>query len=61
MLHPAVTSIAVTANGNNTWLGEAPSGYWIGDYIDSGLLMMIGGIPWQVNILCISFYLYRYR
>jgi len=49
MLHPAVTSIANTANKNSSWLGEAPTGYWIGNYVDSALLLILGGIPWQVN------------
>lgn len=49
LLHPAVTSLSETARANDSWLGEAPQGPAIGLYIDSYLLLIFGGIPWQVN------------
>ncbi|KAI0213393.1 High-affinity choline transporter 1 [Lamellibrachia satsuma] len=47
--HSAVTSIVETSrNSNDTWLGAWPQDYWIGNYVDSALLLIFGGIPWQV-------------
>ncbi|KAK2180844.1 hypothetical protein NP493_423g02008 [Ridgeia piscesae] len=47
--HSAVTSIAETSrDANVTWLGVWPEDYWIGNYVDSALLLIFGGIPWQV-------------
>ena len=46
-MHPAVTSIAET---KEKWLGTvevADSGY----YVDHYLLLIFGGIPWQVSTL----------
>ena len=45
-----MSSIVDTANDSNvTWLGEWPEDYWIGNYVDSALLLIFGGIPWQVR------------
>ncbi|ELU16697.1 hypothetical protein CAPTEDRAFT_113629 [Capitella teleta] len=49
LTHEAVSSISSTAGGPDGWLGEDNlSGKFIGLYIDSGLLLVFGGIPWQV-------------
>ncbi|KAK3768201.1 hypothetical protein RRG08_031736 [Elysia crispata] len=45
MTHDAVSSI--TRNNSEPWLGELTSDY-AANYIDYGLLLMFGGIPWQV-------------
>ncbi len=50
--HDAVSSITDTANGDG-WLGRVVAdgnNYWIGNYIDSYLMLSFGGIPWQVII-----------
>ena len=49
MAHPAVTSIAETAHGDNGWLGHFPNDAWVGYYIDTLFLTTFGGIPWQVG------------
>lgn len=48
LLHPAVTPLPVTAAANTTWLGSLKPDPWIGNWIDSALLLIGGGIPWQV-------------
>lgn len=49
MTNDAVTSIADTSKGNGTgWLGELHDDRGIGEYIDSGLLLIFGGTVWQV-------------
>lgn len=49
LTHSAVTSIVETSrDANVTWLGVWPENYWIGNYVDSALLLIFGGIPWQV-------------
>ena len=57
-LHPAVTSITETAHQitNSSghvvmdgWLGTFPTDYWAGNWSDAGLLLIFGGIPWQVS------------
>ncbi|ELT96417.1 hypothetical protein CAPTEDRAFT_120487 [Capitella teleta] len=49
LTHEAVSSISSTSGGPDGWLGEDNlSGKFIGLYIDSGLLLVFGGIPWQV-------------
>ncbi|ELU03853.1 hypothetical protein CAPTEDRAFT_131610 [Capitella teleta] len=49
LTHEAVSSISSTISGPDGWLGEDNlSGSYIGMYIDSGLLLIFGGIPWQV-------------
>ncbi|ELU11061.1 hypothetical protein CAPTEDRAFT_183218 [Capitella teleta] len=49
LTHEAVSSISSTMGGADGWLGEGNlSGQYIGLYIDSGLLILLGGIPWQV-------------
>ncbi|GFS03463.1 high affinity choline transporter 1-like [Elysia marginata] len=45
MTHDAVSSI--TRNNSEPWLGELTSDY-AANYIDYGLLLIFGGIPWQV-------------
>ena len=45
MTNSAVDSIAVTAP---TWLGSLDADWWLGNYIDAGLMLIFGGIPWQV-------------
>nr|XP_039250348.1 high affinity choline transporter 1-like isoform X1 [Styela clava] len=48
MTNDAVTSISETAySGPGGWLGEWDSDY-TGEWIDFALLLMFGGIPWQV-------------
>ncbi|KAK2174485.1 hypothetical protein NP493_799g05059 [Ridgeia piscesae] len=47
--HPAVTSIAETARDpNNTWIGTWPEKNEVWPYIDAMIMMLFGGIPWQV-------------
>lgn len=49
LMHPAVTNIAETAHQEEgSWLGSLNPDAWIGNYIDTGLLLIFGGIPWQV-------------
>jgi len=58
LVHPAVRPIgetmfenapwSVESFGNVTWLGELPEGYAMGLYVDKFLLLIFGGIPWQV-------------
>jgi high affinity choline transporter 7 len=49
LTHDAVQSISNTDSGPGGWLGEGNLvGEWIGNYIDSYLLLIFGGIPWQV-------------
>ena len=45
-----MTSIANTDTGPDGWLGAQNLGAdkFIGLYIDGGLLLIFGGIPWQV-------------
>jgi len=45
MTHEATVSI--TTNSSEAWLGELEPLY-IGQYVDYGLLLIFGGIPWQV-------------
>ena len=45
MMNDAVGSIAETSS---KWLGSPIRGAWLGYYIDSALLLLLGGIPWQV-------------
>jgi len=45
MTHEA--TIPITTNGSAYWLGTLEPLY-IGEYIDYGLLLVLGGIPWQV-------------
>jgi len=46
--HEAVTSLTETAfSGNSSWLGSIGSGAEASFYIDSMLLLLLGGIPWQ--------------
>lgn len=44
LTHPAVSSISPS---NVDWVGSVPSEYW-GQYFDYGMLLIFGGIPWQV-------------
>ena len=37
-------------HGNVTWLGEVEANH-AGFYVDSFLLLMFGGIPWQVRTI----------
>ena len=57
-LHEAVTPIGQTAREitNSTghvvmdgWLGTFPTDHWAGNWVDGGLLLIFGGIPWQVD------------
>ena len=52
MTHDAVSPIGSTAFGENGWLGaynlSGDLNPYIGLYIDTGLLLIFGGIPWQV-------------
>ena len=44
-----MSSIASTDTGPDGWLGEDNlSGSYIGLFVDSSLLLIFGGIPWQV-------------
>ena len=45
MTHEAVGDIRV--NASSLWIGEVDPTY-SGQYIDSFLLLIFGGIPWQV-------------
>ncbi|RUS81848.1 hypothetical protein EGW08_010371 [Elysia chlorotica] len=45
MTHDAVSSI--TRNNSDAWLGELTADY-AANYVDYGLLLIFGGIPWQV-------------
>ena len=57
--HDAVGDIGDTANGDyeTGWIGRVywsefgdDQKYWVGNYIDGGLLLIFGGIPWQVSL-----------
>lgn len=56
MTHRDVTPIIISAHSTNTtsgWLGTFPTGVSIANYIDTGLMLIFGGIPWQVrSMLC---------
>ncbi|KAI0229265.1 High-affinity choline transporter 1 [Lamellibrachia satsuma] len=44
----AVSSILDTSRGvNNTWIGSWPEGKQIWPYLDTLIMMLFGGIPWQ--------------
>ena len=49
--YPNGTNYSYTQEG---WLGHVPTDEYLGYWIDSGLLIMLGGIPWQVG----SFYMF---
>ena len=34
---------------NNTWIGSWPEGKEIWPYLDTMIMMLFGGIPWQVR------------
>ncbi|KAI0235366.1 High-affinity choline transporter 1 [Lamellibrachia satsuma] len=45
----AVSSIVDTSRDvNNTWIGSWPEGKQIWPYLDTMIMMLFGGIPWQV-------------
>jgi len=46
LLNDAVTPISET---KDVWLGSLAADKFIGLYIDGGLLLIFGGIPWQVS------------
>ena len=51
MTNENVTPIIQTAaptNGTVGWLGSMTIDYGIAAYIDSALMLIFGGIPWQV-------------
>ena len=52
MLNDAVENIADTAKGTDGWLGSEnlPPDENIALFIDSALLLIFGGIPWQVSL-----------
>ena len=41
------TRVTETSSG---WVGNIPEDYWLGYWIDTALLIIIGGIPWQVSV-----------
>ena len=48
--HKAVTSISLTAGyPDGGWLGYLKGAAW-GLWIDEALLLVMGGIPWQVKL-----------
>ena len=51
LTHDAVTSLSDTAFDGSNWVGDENLGrnWWSGNYIDSSLLLIFGGIPWQVR------------
>ena len=49
MMNEATTSIAETMYSDHSWLGETFSGPSIMVYIDYALLLIFGGMPWQVR------------
>lgn len=57
MLNPAV-SLTKTLNGKD-WLGEVETKDLAG-WIDRMLLIIFGGIPWQVNIINNNFFYFNY-
>src|SRR2546426_976040 len=44
MVHPAVKNMSME---HIDWFGTLPS-HLYGQYLDSGLLLILGGVPWQV-------------
>jgi hypothetical protein len=65
MTHPAVSSILIdwdpvvntTANATSTstnWIGTVDVSY-SANYIDGFLMLIFGGIPWQVSVLIDGF------
>ena len=53
----AVSSILDTSRGvNNTWIGSWPEGKQIWPYLDNMIMMLFGGIPWQVRqkVMCVK-------
>lgn len=44
LVNPAVKSMS---SDYHDWFGDLP-GYQVGQYIDYGLLLVLGGVPWQV-------------
>lgn len=46
--HPAVSTISPS---EVDWVGYVPTEYY-GQYFDYGMLLVFGGIPWQVQSSC---------
>ena len=52
LTHKAVTSISKTAYSDDVgWVGtnNLKADEWLGNWLDSALLLVFGGIPWQVK------------
>jgi solute carrier family 5 (high affinity choline transporter), member 7 len=49
MLNPAVKSISPSSVD---WIGYVEPKYY-GQYFDYGMLLIFGGIPWQVRLILI--------
>ena len=49
MAHPAVSNISQTAFGADGWIGVLPLDPYVGNWIDLALLIILGGVPWQVS------------
>lgn len=50
MTHEHVTPIVESAMNTDSWLGEVKLDASIGNYVDQGLMLIFGGIPWQVTV-----------
>lgn len=48
MTHENVKPITETASGG--WFGHLEAGPALGNYIDTALMLIFGGIPWQVKL-----------
>ena len=50
LAHPAVSNIGETALGADGWVGVLHPDPFVGNWLDLGLLLVFGGIPWQVQV-----------
>ena len=54
MMHDATTNILESAKQDPSWLGAPIKGTSISVFIDFALLLVLGGMPWQVShIICL--------